>query len=126
MEQKHVVVTGGGRGIGASVAEKFHDLNARVTIVGRSEEPLKSLSESRKNMSYAVADVTDGESTTRAFKQAVNRYGPVSILVNNAGAAKSAPFDRTSTELWDSMLAVNLTGMFNCQRQVLALSLIHI
>jgi NAD(P)-dependent dehydrogenase (short-subunit alcohol dehydrogenase family) len=54
-----------------------------------------------------------------AFEQARAARGPVAILVNNAGQAESAPFGRTSLDLWQRMLAVNLTGSFLCARQAL-------
>ena len=64
-------------------------------------------------------DVADEESVGRAFARARAEGGGVSILVNNAGAAESAPFARTDRALWDRMLGVNLTGTWLCSRVAL-------
>jgi anthraniloyl-CoA monooxygenase len=64
-------------------------------------------------------DVADPQSVERAFAEAARRHGPAAILVNNAGQADSAPFAKTSLELWRRMLDVNLTGTFLCTQAVL-------
>lgn len=116
---KHVVITGGGRGIGASVAEHFNKAGAKITVMGRTEASLAEVAGGLSNAAYQVADITSADSVKTAFQAARDQFGPVSILVNNAGAASSAPFEKTSEKLWSSMLNVNLTGMFHCQQQVL-------
>lgn len=120
LEGKHVIITGGGRGIGAAIAQRFNQSGARITLIGRTESALIDTCARLNNAAYQVADITDYESVAVAFDQARERNGPISILVNNAGAAKSAPFEKTSQQLWHDMLSVNLTGMFNCQQHVLA------
>jgi NAD(P)-dependent dehydrogenase (short-subunit alcohol dehydrogenase family) len=65
-----------------------------------------------------TVDVTESESVRDAFGSATSIAGPPTILVNNAGAAESAPFTRTDAALWERMIAVNLTGSFNCIAQV--------
>jgi NAD(P)-dependent dehydrogenase (short-subunit alcohol dehydrogenase family) len=67
----------------------------------------------------ATADVADPEGVQTAFAQAREARGPIAILVNNAGAAESAPFLKTSVELWQRMLSVNLTGSFLCAQAAL-------
>jgi 3-hydroxybutyrate dehydrogenase len=64
-------------------------------------------------------DVTHPDSVDAAFAQAAQRFGPVDVLVNNAGQARAAPFAKTDIALWQSMLDVNLTGVFLCTRAVL-------
>jgi NAD(P)-dependent dehydrogenase (short-subunit alcohol dehydrogenase family) len=66
-----------------------------------------------------VADVVDASQVRDALAAARERAGPVTLLVNNAGQAESAPFAKTSLELWQRMLAVNLTGSFLCAQAVL-------
>ncbi|MRA81803.1 SDR family NAD(P)-dependent oxidoreductase, partial [Bacillus thuringiensis] len=61
-----------------------------------------------------IADIADEASVRQAFAQAEAELGPVLVLVNNAGQAVSQRFDRTDAALWQSMLAVNLTGTFHC------------
>lgn len=119
VKDKHVVITGGGRGIGAAVAARFDEMGAAITLIGRTESTLKKAAERLGNAGFQTADVCDARSVENAFKSAVEQRGPAAVLINNAGAAKSAPFERTTNELWDNMLAVNLTGIFNCQQQVI-------
>jgi NAD(P)-dependent dehydrogenase (short-subunit alcohol dehydrogenase family) len=66
-----------------------------------------------------AADLTRDEDVRRAFDAARRAFGPPGILVNNAGQAEGAPFIQTSRDLWDRMIAVNLTAAFECTRQVL-------
>lgn len=120
LDGKHVVITGGGQGIGAAIAGQFDQLQTKMTLIGRTEAPLAEAAKALSNASYQTADVTDLESVTRAFEAAREKNGPISILVNNAGAASSASFEKTSEKLWQDMIGVNLTGLFHCQQQVLA------
>lgn len=105
---RHALVTGGGQGIGAAVARALTDAGARVTVLGRRAETLSALVAAGGAAAQVTADVTDAP----ALATALAALPPVDILVNNAGAAESAPFGRTTPELWDRMLAVNLTAVF--------------
>ncbi|PWC41707.1 SDR family NAD(P)-dependent oxidoreductase [Azospirillum sp. TSO22-1] len=104
---RHALVTGAGRGIGAAIARRLAAEGARLTLLGRTRAPLDALAE-EIGASVLQADVTDDAAFARVFAAA----GPVDVLVNNAGAAATAPFVRTDRALWDSMLAVNLTSVF--------------
>ncbi|HYG85070.1 MAG TPA: SDR family NAD(P)-dependent oxidoreductase [Azospirillum sp.] len=106
---RHALVTGAGRGIGAAVARALAAEGARLTLLGRTREPLERLG-AELGAAVVQADVTDDAALARAFAEA----GPVDILVNNAGTAVTAPFGKTDRDLWDSMLAVNLTSVFSC------------
>jgi 3-hydroxybutyrate dehydrogenase len=116
MKGLHAVVTGGGSGIGAAIAMALAAEGVAVTLMGRSMKRLKSLPLPASHC--IVADVSDPESVKRAFDAAAD-FGPVDILVNNAGQVESQPFMRTSVDLWQRMLDVNLTGSFVCTQQVL-------
>ena len=119
LKDKHVVVTGGGRGIGAAIATEMNRLGTRVTLMGRTESTLRSTAE-RLNRAYCVqVDVTDEKSVQAGFDEAIAGFGPVDILVNNAGAASSSPFVRIDSKSWEQTLAVNLNGVFYCSNQVL-------
>ena len=107
---RHALVTGGGSGIGAAIAAALRDAGAGVTVVGRRRSDAPG---------YQQADVTDGASIRAAVARAETALGPIAILVNNAGAAESAPFVRTSRAIWDRMLAVNLTGTFEATQALL-------
>lgn len=118
LSQHHAVITGGGTGIGAAIARALLGAGARVTIMGRRRDVLDACAASLPGLNAVTVDVTD-EASVDAAMAAARAAGPVTILVNNAGAAETAPLARTSTALWERMLAVNLTGTFLCTRAVL-------
>lgn len=114
---RHALVTGGARGIGLACARGLLQRGARVTLLGRDGAALDAATDSlaRLGQVQAVsADIADEASVRAAFAQAEVEFGPVQVLVNNAGQAVSERFDRTDSALWQSMIAVNLTGTFNC------------
>ncbi len=115
VETKHVVVTGGGSGVGADIARTFHNGGAKVTIFGRNETALK-----RQSLPYQVCDVTDASAVKKAFEAARKQHGPVDIVIANAGNALSKPFIQMSQEDLSAMLAVNLVGVFNTWQHGLA------
>ncbi|MEJ8856551.1 SDR family NAD(P)-dependent oxidoreductase [Variovorax robiniae] len=121
LDNRHAVVTGAARGIGAEIARTLAADGARLTLLGRQRETLQRLADQLPGGGHfiAVADVADQASVTAAFAEARAALGPVAILVNNAGQAESAPFHKTSLELWQRMLAVNLTGSFLCAQAAL-------
>ena len=116
---QHAIITGGGSGIGAAIAKSVADAGARVTLLGRNAEKLRD-SAADTGMEFQVADVTDRGQVANAFAAAVEKNGPVTTLVNNAGAAEAAPFAKMDDELWDRLIAVNLTGVYNCTGAVIA------
>lgn len=119
LDGRHAVVTGGGRGIGAAIATALAAEGARVTLMGRDEAQLKDRLETLPIGQAVRCDVTEEASVAAAFAEAGRVFGPVGILINNAGAAESAPFVRTSLELFRRMLDVNLIGTFLCSRAAL-------
>lgn len=117
---RHALVTGGGQGIGAAVVRALHDRGLRVTLLGRRAAPLKALVDTDPvSLHAAVADVSDPDAVRQAVVQAHERFGPIHILVNNAGQAHSAPFQKMDLGLWQQMLNVNLTGTMLCTQAVL-------
>lgn len=120
LQGRHALVTGAARGIGAEIAMMLSREGARVTLLGRKLEGLAELQARCAGQTHAVAaDVADEAAVQAAFEQARQRFGPVQILVNNAGQAESAPFRKTSTDLWQRMLSANLTGTFICTQAAL-------
>lgn len=105
---KHVVVTGGGTGVGAAIAHAFAQAGAKVTIMGRSEAPLKA-----QGLPYQLCDVTEAASVAAAFDAARGELGVVDIVIANAGAAVSKPFAEMKPSDLTAMLDVNLMGVFN-------------
>jgi NAD(P)-dependent dehydrogenase (short-subunit alcohol dehydrogenase family) len=113
---RHVLVTGGGTGIGAAIARALDAEGARLTLIGRSYGPLEALAVSLQQAQPISCDVSDETSVTAAFGQASASFGAVDVLINNAGAAPSNPFHKLTAADWRQVMAVNLDGVFNCSR----------
>jgi NAD(P)-dependent dehydrogenase (short-subunit alcohol dehydrogenase family) len=124
MAGRHAVVTGGGRGIGAAVAEALAREGAALTLMGRDRDALAAHAAALA-LRHAVravpvaCDVADADSVAAAFAESRAALGDPQVLVANAGEALSARFGETTRAQWDRMLAVNLTGAFLCAQQVL-------
>jgi NAD(P)-dependent dehydrogenase (short-subunit alcohol dehydrogenase family) len=120
LAEKHAIVTGGARGIGAAIAARLARNGARVTIMGRDAAALeRHAKQIGAHATPIVCDVTSADSVDEAFMQARTHSGDAHILVNNAGQAKSEKFVASTRDLWDRMLAVNLTSVYLCTQQVL-------
>lgn len=120
LEGKTALITGGGRGIGRAIALAFAREGARIVVAARTAEQLEQVAQEIGNGAIAlVCDVSDPASVTRMFGELRERLGHADILVNNAGIAESATFVNTSDELWQRLLAVNLSGTFYCTRAAL-------
>lgn len=124
IQGQHAVVTGGGRGIGAAIAEALAARGARVTLVGRTasalEETARSLENSFGTRAHTAAcDVASPDDVRRVFAGAVDTLGAVQILINNAGRADAGLFQTIPLDTWNRLIAVNLTGAFLCTQQVL-------
>lgn len=118
----HAVVTGGGRGIGAAIATLLVAKGYRVTVTGRDARALDAFAAKLGGSSLCqpvAMDVADRASVDAGMYAARTAFGPIALLVNNAGQASSAPFMKTDAELFERMLSVNLTGAFNCIQAVL-------
>jgi 3-hydroxybutyrate dehydrogenase len=119
---RHALVTGAGRGIGAAIAGSLAALGASVTLLGRNRSTLEREAASlapHAAVHTAQCDVSDELQVKLAVDGARLALGPIHILVNNAGQAGSAPFMKTDSALWNSMLATNLTGAYLCARACL-------
>lgn len=108
VEGKHVVVTGGGSGVGAQIAQDFAKAGAKVTVVGRRLEPLEQVAHAIGGNALR-ADVTDRDALSTGLK----KLPDVDIAIANAGAANSIPFSKMREEDLTAMLNVNLVGVFN-------------
>ena len=117
---RHALVTGGGTGIGAAIARALAGAGATVTICGRRAEPLRAVAAAATNIRAVSADVTDEAAMVRLHETAEAAGEPIDIVVANAGTADSAPAHKTSLELWNATLAVNLTGAFLSVKPALA------
>ena len=112
---QRALVTGGGRGIGRAVAAALTGAGAAVTVMGRSEAPLRDACAAREADAYIVADVTD----ERAVTAAIGEAGHIDVLVANAGSAESAPFAKTTAAQFERLFDVNVMGAVHTIHAVL-------
>ena len=116
LQGRHALVTGGGRGIGASIVRSLVSHGAKVSLLGRTASTLELLTAELKSAGAqtfcATADVAERESLEAAFSAARAMFGPIEILINNAGQAISAPITKRDDALWERLLAINLSGTY--------------
>jgi NAD(P)-dependent dehydrogenase (short-subunit alcohol dehydrogenase family) len=114
LQGSRVLVTGGGRGIGRAIALRLAESGASVVVAGRTASEIEATARAAGGTAL-VLDVTDRKALAR-IRESV---GAVSVLVNNAGIATSAPYERTSDAMWDELFAVNVTAAFLLCRALL-------
>jgi glucose 1-dehydrogenase len=124
MESKVAVITGSDRGIGRAIALGFAKSNEYTGIVvnarkrDETERVAKEIQDIGNCDSIAViADVSQEVDCVRLIDEAVKHYGRIDVLVNNAGIQQEVPFEDTSVEVWQKIIAVDLTGPFVCSRE---------
>jgi NAD(P)-dependent dehydrogenase (short-subunit alcohol dehydrogenase family) len=116
----HAVVTGAGSGIGRATAERLAEAGCQVTLIGRHVARLGETADRIGDLAFAApADVTDPDMLAAAIEAGRDRFGPIDILINNAGAASSAPFLKTDADALRAMLALNLEAPAEAARLVL-------
>ena len=120
LEGKRVVITGGGRGIGAAAARALAAEGAMVVVSARSRNQIESVARQLLDDGYQAGaitcDVTDEAEVARLVREAEEFLGGVDILINNAGMAASAPVHKIELADWERVFAVNVTGTFLCTR----------
>ncbi|MBL8381114.1 MAG: acetoacetyl-CoA reductase [Burkholderiales bacterium] len=115
-------VTGGMGGIGTSICQRLHKEGFVVIAgCGPSRDHAKWIAE-QKALGYtfhtSVGNVSDWDSTVAAFKEAKAAYGPIDVLVNNAGITRDGSFRKMSKADWDAVMDTNLNSLFNVTKQV--------
>ncbi|PZO78061.1 MAG: 3-hydroxyacyl-CoA dehydrogenase [Mesorhizobium amorphae] len=117
----HALVTGAGTGIGRAIALALAKAGHRVTLAGRRAGPLEAVANEIGAQAFVQPgfDVTDEAAVTQGLAQITDRAGPLSILVNCAGEAPSAPFEKTDLATWNRVIAINLSGAFLVTRAAL-------
>lgn len=122
LEGKTAIVTGGGRGLGAQIAQGFAEAGANVVVCSRKLETCEEMSEEIKRLgvdSLALkCDVTNPEDVNRVVEKTVEKFGTIDILVNNSGATWAAPVEEMPLEAWNKVMNVNVTGTFLMSQEV--------
>jgi meso-butanediol dehydrogenase / (S,S)-butanediol dehydrogenase / diacetyl reductase len=113
-----VVITGGGTGIGAAIAERFAAEGAHVVVVGRRREPLEQVAR-EVGAVPVVADAADGAEARAAVEAVLSRFGRIDVLVANAGGHGFSAVAETDDAAWDAAIRANLTTAFTMARESL-------
>jgi NAD(P)-dependent dehydrogenase (short-subunit alcohol dehydrogenase family) len=117
LEGKVAIVTGGSRGIGRGIVERFLAEGASVLATAR-HQPEKALPTQEK-LAFLAADVARAEDAAGLVAEAVRRFGGLDILVNNAGIQLQKSLEETTETEWDEVMAINVKGIFLCTRAAL-------
>jgi NAD(P)-dependent dehydrogenase (short-subunit alcohol dehydrogenase family) len=118
LRDKHAVVTGGGTGIGAAIATLLAQHGAKVTVLGRRLDILQAHADTMPAAQAISCDLTQPDAVRAVFERATAAFGPVDIMVNNAGAAETAPFRKLDQAQWSRVLDINLNSVFTCMSLV--------
>lgn len=125
LKDKVAIVTGSGQGIGKCLAKRLATEGAKIVIADINEENGRIVEQQFTEQGYPAIfvklDVASKESVNNMVEQAVNKFGTIDILVNNAAifsTIKLKPFEEISLEEWNSVMNVNLTGVFLCSQAV--------
>lgn len=119
IESTHAVVTGGYKGIGAAIASALSARGAKVTILARDGTAAEDFAATLPAAQGLACDVTDPAAVATAFRRATDAFGPVGVLVANAGGTTAKPFLEESVDGFRQALEVNLVGVFSCVHAVL-------
>ncbi|MDQ2746627.1 MAG: SDR family NAD(P)-dependent oxidoreductase, partial [Acidobacteriota bacterium] len=115
-KDEHIVVTGGGTGLGKAMAMRFATLGAKVTICGRREEPLletaKEIVDNGGQAEGISCNIKEAEAVEAMIVEAENRQGNVTKLVNNAAGNFLAPTEQLTPNGFDAIVKTNLYGSF--------------
>lgn len=125
MRIRHALVTGAGSGIGRAIALALAANGHRVSLCGRRAAPLETVRAEIANAGGEAVvldgfDVTDAASVEAGIARAIDTSGDIAVLVNCAGEAPSAPFDKTDLALWNRVIGINLTGTYLVTQAALA------
>jgi 3-oxoacyl-[acyl-carrier protein] reductase len=121
-KDKVVVITGGNRGIGLAITQRFADEGARLAVIGTRPESvdpvIEKLSADGTEIRGYALDVSDRDATESIFKQITADFGTIDVLINNAGITRDTLIMRMKEDDWDAVININLKGAFNCLKAV--------
>ena len=122
MKGRAIFLTGGGSGLGRSMALRFSELGARMFLVGRREEPLRDTCEEIRKLggaaAYATCDVRDYAAVEGAVAKAEQEFGEIRALVNNAAGNFIARTEKLSPNAFNAVVGIVLNGSFHCTQAV--------
>ena len=122
LEGRTTLITGGGTGLGRSMALKCAEVGAKIAVVGRRREPLKAtvgeIEAAGGKAAFAQCDVRDSSSVRAAFDSIEGALGPVNALVNNAAGNFLCASEDLSDNAFDAVVKIVLYGTFNCTREL--------
>jgi 3-oxoacyl-[acyl-carrier protein] reductase len=120
LKNKVAIVTGGANGIGEAYSTGIAQEGASVVIADldekRGKEIVDEIEKSGGKALFVRTDVSKKQDAERMVQAAINQFGSIDILVNNAGILYTAPFEKTTEEMWDKLFAVNVKGVFFCSQ----------
>lgn len=124
VEGKTALVTGAAKGIGEAIARRLAEEGAKVLVadvdIAAGRRVAQAINDAGGEAAFLPLDVADEANVRSAFMEAENRFGPVTVLVNNAGVAgPNKPTDELTREEWDALMAVNVTGVFLCTKHAI-------
>ena len=121
LKEQVVLVTGGARGIGKAIAEKFAEKGAQLVIadisLSSAEETAKEMLANGVRTLALRLDVSKSEEVTAAFEKIVKEFGRIDVVINNAGITKDGLILRMKEEDWDAVININLKGVFLCSKE---------
>ncbi|MEM7264315.1 MAG: 3-oxoacyl-[acyl-carrier-protein] reductase [Planctomycetota bacterium] len=119
-EDRRVVVTGGSRGIGESIARGFAERGAKVAVLARNLEKAEATAANLGDKARAwAADVSDETAVAETFGSIIDEWGGVDVLINNAGVTRDKLLMQMKSDDWDDVLTVNLRSCFLCSKAIL-------
>jgi meso-butanediol dehydrogenase / (S,S)-butanediol dehydrogenase / diacetyl reductase len=121
-ENKTVIVTGAGSGIGEATARRFHAEGARVVLVGRTREKLEKVAQglsASERVLVHPGDVASPSDVDAVVSATIKRFGGIDVLVNNAGTAVTGPFADLSFEDWRQVMSIDIDGIFHMTKAAL-------
>lgn len=118
---KVVVITGGGSGIGQSIAQHFDETGAKIALFGRNQSKLDSVQKSLKQAIAINGNVCNMADLDTLFKTTQDTFGKIDVLVANAGIASRQPIEEVDEDYFDEMVNINFKGVYFTVQRSLAL-----
>jgi 3-oxoacyl-[acyl-carrier protein] reductase len=121
LKDKIALITGGANGIGLATTERFAKEGAKIIlwdVTDKGKDVATQLKKDGYEVAFNKVSVTDTDDVQRAVKEAVQQFGRIDILINNAGITRDRTLLKMTRGEWDDVISVNLTGVFNCTQAV--------